>query len=96
MSELRVQHMIQTVKKALVYEGIEEIHLLRSILQHIADDIFEHRLSHLHIVVKICECHLRLDHPKFCCMTSSVGILCTEGRSKCINVAECLCIGLTV
>ena len=96
MSELRVQYMVQTVQKTLVHEGIKEVHLFRSILQYIADDIFEHGLCHLHVVIKICECHLRLDHPELCCMTGGVGILCTEGRSEGIDITECLCIGLAV
>ena len=88
--------MVQTIQKPLVNEGIEEIHFLRSILKYITDHIFEHFLCKIHVVIQICECTLRLDHPELSCMTCGIGILCSESRSKCINIAECLCIGLTI
>ena len=96
MCKLGVQHMVQSIKKSLVYEGIEEIHLLRSVLQHVADDIFQHSFCKFHSILNIRKCTLRLDHPELSRMTCCVRVLCTESRSKCVDIAECLCKCLTV
>ena len=96
MSELRIDHMVQAVQKSFIYKGIKEIHLLRSVLQHIADHIFQHILSKIHVIIQVCKRTLRLDHPEFSRMTGGVGVFCSESRSKSINVAECLSIGFTV
>ena len=60
------------------------------------DDVFQHGFCQDHIIVQICKSNLRLDHPELRCMTGRVGVLCTEGRSECIDVTECLCIRLAV
>ena len=96
MGKLRVQHMVQPVQESLVNKGVEEVHLLRRILQHIADHIFQHSLCHLHIVLKICKSHLRLDHPELSRMAGSIGILCPECWTKGIDIPEGLCKGLSV
>ena len=88
--------MVQTVQKSLVYEGIEEVHLFRSILKYIADHIFQHGLCKVHVILEVSECTLWLDHPELSCMTCGVGVLCTECRSECVYIAECLCKGLAV
>ena len=88
--------MVQSVKKSLIYERIEEIHLFRCVLKDITDHIFQHSFRKLHIILKICKCTLRLDHPELSCMTGCVGILCTESRSECVDVTKCLCISLTI
>ena len=96
MCKLGVQHMVQSVKKSLVYEGIEEIYLLRCILKNVTDHIFQHSFCKLHSILNICKCTLRLDHPELSCMTCCIGVLCTESRSECVDIAECLCKCLTV
>ena len=40
MAELGMQYAIQTIQQILIYKLIEEIHLFRSMFQHIADNIF--------------------------------------------------------
>ena len=96
MCKLRIKHMVQSVKKPLINEGIEEVHFLRCVLKNITDHVFQHSLRQLHIILKVCKCTLRLDHPELRCMTGGVGIFCTECRSECVNVTECLCISLSV
>ena len=44
MCEFRIKHMVQSVKKPLVHEGIEEVHFLRCILKNVTDHIFQHSL----------------------------------------------------
>ena len=96
MCKFRIKHMVQSVKKPLVNEGIEEVHFLRCILKDITDHVFQHSLCKLHSILKVCKRTLRLDHPELSCMAGSVGILSTEGRSECVDIAECLCISLSV
>ena len=95
-TELRVCHMIQSVKKSFVHKRIEEVHFLWSILKNISDHIFQHRFCKIHVIFKISKCTLRLDHPELSCMTCGVGVLSTESWSKCIYITECLCKCLTV
>ena len=88
--------MVQSLKESLVYEAVEEVHLLRSVLKHISYNILNHALSKYHIILKVCKRHLRLNHPELSSMPCCVGVLCTEGRTECINVLECHRIGLAV
>ena len=81
---------MQPVQQSLVDELIEEIHLLRRLFQHIADDVLQHRLGQIHIVLEICKGNLRLDHPEFGGMPCRVGIFRPERRSEGIDIAECL------
>ena len=94
--EIRIYNVVQTVDQSFVYERIEEIHLFRSVFHHIADNIFQHVFCKDHVIFQICKCDFRLDHPELGGMTCGVGILRTECRSECVNVAECLCISLSV
>ena len=96
MAEFRTCHMFQTLDKTFVHEGIEKVHLFRRMLQNIVDDIFQHGLCQDHIVLQVCKRDFRLDHPELSRMTGSIGILCTEGRSEGIDIAEGLCEGLAV
>ena len=88
--------MVQTLDQSLVHETVEELHFFRCMLHNVADDIFQHCLSKLHIVLQISECDFRLDHPELSCVAGGVGILCTEGRSEGVDIAECLCKGLAI
>ena len=89
MAELGIHHRVQALQQALVHKLVKELHFLRRMLHHIADHVFQHGLCHDHVVLQIRESQLGLDHPELCRMTGGVGILCAEGRSKCIHVAEC-------
>ena len=96
MTEFRIYYMVQTIQKSLVDEGIKEVHFLRSILKDITDHVFQHLFCKVHVVIQICKCTFRLDHPELCCMACRVGVLSTESRSECVDITECLCISLTV
>ena len=88
--------MVQTIQQSFIHEGVEEIHLLRSVLKHITDNVFDHGLSQFHIVFQIRESAFRLDHPEFRSMTGRVGIFRTEGRTEGVDVAESLGKGFAV
>ena len=88
MAEIRAGHMVQAFQQALVNEGIKEVHFFRRMLQNIADNIFQHCFRQIHIVLQICESHLRLDHPEFSRMAGGIGIFRTESRSEGVDVAE--------
>ena len=62
--ELAVCHQLQTLDKALVDELVKEGHLVRAVVQHIADDVLDHSLGVVHVAVQVAEGHLRLDHPE--------------------------------
>ena len=89
-------YMMQTVEQSLINEIIEEVHLLRRMLQYVIDNIFQHCLCQIHVILQICKCHLRLNHPELCGMTRRVGILRTECRAECIDVLECHRIRLSI
>ena len=88
--------MLQSLQKSLIHELIEEGHLIRRILHNIADNVLQHCLGKLHVVLKICKADFRLNHPELSGMARRVGVLCTECRSERIHIAECKGIGLNV
>ena len=65
-------------------------------LQHIVNDEFHHIFCQSHVILQVCEGDLRLDHPELRRVAGCVGILCAEGRSECIDIAEGHRIGLAV
>ena len=89
MSKIGIQHMVQTLDQPLIHKLVEEVHLLRCILQHVADDVLQHRLCQHHVVCQICKSDFRLDHPELGRMSRRVGILRTEGRSEGIYILKC-------
>ena len=95
-AKIGIHHVVQTIQQSLVHKAVEEVHLLRAVLQHIADHIFQHGLGQLHIVLKIREGDLRLDHPELRRMACGVGILGAEGGAEGVNRTECLAEGLHV
>ena len=81
-------HMLQPLLQALIHEGVEEVHLIGALVHDIADDILEHILRQIHVVVQIGEGDLRLDHPKFRSVALGVGVLRPEGGAEGVNTAE--------
>ena len=88
--------MRQALYEPLVHELIEELHLLGRMLHDIADDVLEHILRQLHIVLEIGKCYLRLDHPELGGMARRIGILRAECRSEGIYITECHAVRLHV
>ena len=96
MAEVGRHDVVQALQQALIHELVEEAHLLRSVFQHIGDDILDHILGKAHIVAQVGKCDLRLDHPELSCMTGGIGIFRTESRSKGVDIFECHGVSLTV
>ena len=86
--KVRVHQGGQALQQALVEELVEEGQLVGAMLQHIADDVFHHRLGVVHIIVQVREGHLRLDHPELRRVARGVGVLRTEGGAEGVDVAE--------
>ena len=93
---LRVRHapeigrgdVLKTLDEPLVDKLVEEFQLFRSVFEDIANDIFEHGLRQLHIILKIRKSDLRFDHPELRCMSLGVGVLRPESRTKGIDISE--------
>ena len=84
-----VRHdVVQPLEQALVDESVEELHLLRAAFEHRVDDVLDHRLGRVHIVIEIGKGHLRLDHPEFGRVALGIGDLGAEGGAEGVDVAE--------
>ena len=79
---------MQAVKQPLVHEGIEEGHVLGAALERAVDDILDHGLGGIHVVVEVGEGHLGLDHPELGCVALGVAYLGAEGGAEGVHVAE--------
>ena len=88
-AEFAVCHQLQALDKALVDELVEESHLIRAVVQHIADDVLGHRLGGVHVAAQVAERHLRLDHPELGCVAGGKALLRPEGGAKGVHLAEC-------
>ena len=87
-AELAVCHQLQTLDKTLINELVEESHLVRAVVQHIADDVLDHSLGVVHIAVQVAEGHLRLDHPELRSVAGGKALLGAEGGAKGVHLAK--------
>jgi hypothetical protein len=86
--ELAVCHQLQTLDKTLVDELVKEGHLVRAVVQHIADDVLDHGLGVVHVAVQVAEGHLRLDHPELRGVAGGKALLRAEGGAKGVHLAK--------
>ena len=75
-------HVREPLHQALVHKGVEEGHLVGTLLHNGVDDILDHGLGHVHIALEVAEGHLWLNHPELCGMARGVGLLCPEGGAE--------------
>ncbi len=87
-AKLAVGHQLQTLDEALVNELVEERHLVRAVVQHIADDVLGHGLGGIHVAVQVAERHLGLDHPELGRVAGGEALLGTERGAKGVHLAE--------
>jgi len=87
---------VKAVQKAFVHKLVEEVHLLRRMLQDKTDDIFKHAFCQTHIVIQVSKGHLWFNHPELRSMAGGIGILGAEGGAEGIYVAESHGIGLGI
>ena len=83
--------IMQSFKQSLVNKGVKKLHLLRAAFQGAVDDILDHRLGGVHVIVEVGKRHLGLYHPKLGCVTLGVGNLRSEGRTEGVDIAERHC-----
>ena len=86
--EVGFQNVVQSLEKALVHEFVEELHLLGSVLQGEAYDVFDHVFHDLHVAFQVAESHLGLDHPELGGVACGVGVFSSEGGSEGVHVSE--------
>ena len=62
--------------------------LLYTSRHNVFDDVLDHGLHEIHVVVEIGKRNLRLDHPELCRVTLCVGALCAERGAERIDLTE--------
>ena len=87
-AEVIADDVMQTLQQPFVDKGVEKLHLLRAALKRAVDDILDHCLGSVHIVVEISKRHFRLDHPELRRVALGVRHLGAERRSERVHVAE--------
>ena len=86
--KLGVHQSVQPLQQTLVEELVEEGHLVRALLQHIADHILHHGFGVIHVIGQIRKGHLGLDHPELGGVAGGVGILGAEGGAEGVDLTE--------
>ena len=94
--EVRICNLLKLLFKSLGYELVEEFNLCSTLFKSVLDYILEHILFCIHKSFKMSKCHLGFDHPELVGMSLGVGILCSESRSKCVDLLECHSICLAM
>ena len=85
---LRLGQSSQPGQQPFVHKGVEKLHLLRAVLQHMADDVFRHIFGQGHVVFQVGKGDLRFDHPKLRRMAAGVGVFRAERGAKGIGLAK--------
>ena len=67
---------------------VEELHVLRALLQHVAEDALQEPLGQVHVVGQVEEGHLRLDHPELGQVPRGVRVLGAERRAERVDLAQ--------
>ncbi len=67
------------------------MYFVRTFVKHSLYNIFNKLFGYFYYVGKLCKSHLWFNLPKLCCVTSCVTVLCSESRSKRINLSHCHC-----
>ena len=86
--EVGGRHMVQPLQQPLVDELVQHGQLVGAAFHHVADDVLEHALGQLHIVLKVGEGNLGLHHPELGGMARRVGILRAERGAERVHVPE--------
>ena len=78
----------QPVDQSLLHKAVQERHFFRRFGQNVADDIFQHILSQLHVVKQVREGNFRLYHPELRGVTGRIAFFRPEGGAKGVHIAE--------
>ena len=83
-----VAHALQAGDEALVHEVVQELQFRLRLFQHGGEDVLDHLLLQVHVLLEGGEGDLRLDHPELCGVAGGVGLLSPEGGTEGVDVAE--------
>ena len=87
-AEVVVHKVLQSLEQRVVEELVEEGKLLLAGCHDVADDVLDHRLGDLHVILEVGKRHLGLHHPELGGVTLRVGALGAEGRTEGVDIAE--------
>ena len=87
-AKIGVHNIVQAFKQSFFHELVEKLHLFRCMLQNIVDDVFDHSLCQLHVILEVCKSDFRLNHPELRRMSCSIGVLGSESRPEGVHVSK--------
>ena len=97
--ELGSCNMVQALKQALIHKLVEHLKLIWAVLKNVCNNVAQHLFCNVHVLCKVTESHLWLNHPELCSVATSVGVLCAERWAKGVHVtkghSKVLCLKLT-
>ena len=86
--ELALDDVPERFDHRLVDPLVEELHVLRALFQHVAEDAFQQPFGQFHVAPEVAEGHLRLDHPELGQVAGRVAVLGAEGRAEGVGLAQ--------
>jgi len=86
--EIIFQYTLQTFNQAFVEHIVQELHIIRTVIQRPFHTIFDELFCQVHVVCNVVESHFRLNHPELCQVAGSVGVFGTERRTECVDSAQ--------
>ena len=86
--ELGSCNVVQTLKQTLIHKLVKHLKLIWAVLKNIRNNVAEHLFCNIHVLCKITESHLWLNHPELCSVATSVGILCAERWTKGVHITK--------
>ena len=82
------QYTLQTLNQALVEHIVQELHIIRTVIQRPSHTVFDELFSQVHIICNVVESNFRFNHPELCQVTGSIGVFSTERRTECVNRSQ--------
>ena len=97
--ELRSCNVVQALKQTFIHKLVKHLKLIWAVLKNIRNNVAQHLFCNIHVLCKITESHLWLNHPELCSVAACVGVLCAERWTKGVHVtkghSKVLCLKLT-
>ena len=87
--KIGLYYRLQACNKPLVHKLIQELQVVFTVIQCPLHTVLDKVLFKIHQLVFLDKCYLWFDHPKLCQVAWSIAVLCTEGRTKGIDLTEC-------
>ena len=97
--ELGSSNVVKALKQTLIHKLVKHLKLIWAVLKNIRNNVAEHLFCNIHVLCKITESHLWLNHPELCSVAACVGVLCAERWTKGVHItkghSKVLCLKLT-